>query len=66
MENLKVESVHISQITVGDTIIHDGEMRTVNANNIKNDSFLGRSIFGDSYNLGTKKVIKVMIENKQK
>nr|DAT56221.1 MAG TPA: hypothetical protein [Bacteriophage sp.]DAZ41779.1 MAG TPA: hypothetical protein [Caudoviricetes sp.] len=50
----EVESVHISQICVGDTILHtDGQVRTVCHNDITIDSFMGRSLFGDTYNLGT-------------
>jgi len=51
--------VHISQIVNGDTIEHLGKFVTVNSHNIKRDSFMGVSIFGDSYNLGYKLVTKV-------
>lgn len=57
--NAKLNSVHISQISVGDTIEHEGELKTVSGNNIKK-SFMGITIFGDSYNLGTKPVKKVV------
>lgn len=59
--NFKIEPVHISQISIGDTIKHDGEIRTVSGTNIKRDSFMGRTLFGDSYNLGTKSVEKIII-----
>jgi len=52
---------HISSIVAGDTIIHNGEMKTVSGNNIKFDSCMGKTLFGDSYNLGHKKVIKVTV-----
>ena len=58
--NAKLNSVHISQISVGDTIEHEGKLRTVSGNNIKRDSFMGRTLFGDSYNLGNKPVNKVV------
>lgn len=60
MNNAKIEPVHISQISVGDTIEHCGKITTVSANNIKRDSFMGITLFGDSYNLGTKAVNKVV------
>jgi hypothetical protein len=60
MENVKINPVHISQISVGDTVEHCGHLRTVNANHIKRDSFMGITLFGDSYNLGTKTVNKVV------
>lgn len=50
---------HISNITAGDTIIHESHMRTVSQSNIKNSEFMGKTIFGDSYILGRKLVEKV-------
>ena len=58
---MKTIETHISLIVAGDTIIHNGEMKTVTSTNIKKDSFMGKSLFGDSYNLGHKKVIKVLV-----
>jgi hypothetical protein len=52
-------TVHISQINSGDTILHNGEEKTVSTNNIKNCSFIGKSLFGDSYNCGHKLVTKI-------
>lgn len=60
MEKANLEAVHISQISAGDTIEHNGQLRTVSGTNIKKDSFMGTTLFGDSYNLGTKKVNKVV------
>lgn len=57
MEN--TESVHISQISVGDTIEHNGEVKTVSGNNLKKGGFCGTTVFGDSYNMGTKLVKRV-------
>lgn len=54
--------VHISQIRPGDTILHtDGNIRTVCRCNIKRDSFMGISLFGDTYKLGTILVKKLKI-----
>lgn len=60
MQNAKINPVHISQISAGDTIEHYGKLTTVSGNNIKRDNFLGTTLFGDSYNLGTKPVNKVV------
>ena len=55
--------VHKNDIRVGDTILcKDGNLRTVCKNNIKYDSFMGLSIFGDSYMLGYEKVQKAVFE----
>ena len=51
--------VHISDIKAGDTVMHGGHMKTVSGNNIKRDTFMGTSIFGDSYRSGHDKVTKV-------
>lgn len=51
--------VHISAIKVGDTVKHDGAIRTVCANDLKSCPFMGITLFGDSYQLGYKLVDKV-------
>lgn len=53
---------HISQIKSGDTIIHNGKEMTVCKKDIKQDSFMGVSIFGDSYHSGYKPVEKIIWE----
>lgn len=59
--------IHISQIQPGDTILHtDGEVRTVCRSNIKVDNFMGITLFGDSYRLGTTPVKKLSIITNQK
>ena len=59
----KIVEVHISTISIGDSIIcNDGFERTIGKNNIKKDSFLGISIFGDTYRLGRLPVKKVVYE----
>ena len=58
--NAKTQPVHISQINAGDTVEHEGQIRTVSYNDIKVDSFIGRTLFGDSYRLGFKAVLKVV------
>ena len=60
----KIIEVNISQIRPGDTIMcRDGKIRTVCKGNIHYDKFMGRSLFGDTYNLGTILVKKLLIEN---
>lgn len=58
-QSIIMKKVHISTIKIGDTILHDGEVRTVGGNNIKHSGFMGISLFGDSYNLGYKLVTKI-------
>ena len=57
------ESVHISRITASDTIIHNGEEKTVCPKNIKECPILGKSLFGDSYRLGHILVTRVVYIN---
>jgi hypothetical protein len=59
MDNYIVNEVHISQIKGGDTIIHNDEIKTVCFKDIKKCSFMGKTIFGDSYKLGTTLVKRV-------
>ena len=55
----QVETVHINQINAGDVIIHNGIEMTVTPKDIKEDGFMGKSVFGDSYRLGYLPVLKV-------
>jgi len=55
------KSVHISSIRPGDTIEHNGILKTVCAKDIKSDTFMGTTIFGDSYRLGSIPVILACI-----
>lgn len=50
---------HKDDVNVGDTIEHNGHERTVCACDIKQDSFMGRTLFGDSYRLGYQ-LVKVL------
>lgn len=52
----KISEKHISQIKIGDTVIHEGHERTVSRSNLKNCPFMGKTLFGDSYNIGYRKV----------
>jgi len=50
---------HITDIRSGDTILHYGVLKTVCKCNIKYNSGVGITLFGDSYNLGYKAVAKI-------
>ncbi len=52
-----INKTHISKVRSGDTIFHQGEIKTLTDCNIKNCPFMGISIWGDSYQLGNKPVI---------
>jgi len=51
--------VHINAVKVGDTVEHNGVIKTVGACNIGGDSFTGRTLWGDSYQCGRKLVTRV-------
>lgn len=59
--NYSIEKVHISSVVIGDTVLHEGVLATVGKGDIKTSEFMGRSLFGDSYRLGTKYVDKAII-----
>ena len=62
----KIVEVHISTISIGDSIIcNDGFERTVCKGNIKSNTFMGITIFGDSYKLGRLPVKKVIYKRKE-
>jgi len=55
-----IEEVHKTAINAGDTILLDsGVTRTICAENITLNSFLGRCICGDCYRLGKRLVKRV-------
>jgi hypothetical protein len=60
------EVVPVSAIRVGDTVVNkNGQEVTVGKNDIKNDKFIGITLFGDSYKLGTEKVTRIVHHNKK-
>jgi len=64
MDNIaqyKTEQVSISKIRIGDTVIHEDVVTTVGRENIKYCSFMGMTIFGDSYRSGHKLITRVLI-----
>jgi hypothetical protein len=51
----------IKDIKVGDTIIdNDGKIKLVSQGNLKYNKFMGLTLFGDCYKLGTQKVCKLI------
>ncbi len=48
MSNIVEIPTDINNIKAGDTVMIDGQLRTVGKNNIKYGGFMGTSLFGDS------------------
>ncbi|HBD9982814.1 TPA: hypothetical protein KLH15_003544 [Shigella sonnei] len=62
--NYRIEKRHINDIKPGDTVLRDdGELLTVTASDIKHDAFMGRTLFGDSYNLAYNLVTVAVFRN---
>lgn len=64
INGVSIETVHIKDIKAGDTVLFHGVEKTVTAKDITEDSFMGRSLFGDSYCLGYRAVLKVVKNNR--
>jgi len=61
----KIVEVHVSTISIGDSVIgNDGFERTVGKGNIKQNTFIGTTIFGDNYQLGNLPIKKVIYKKK--
>lgn len=56
-----VRKVHVSSIRAADTVFHQGKAQTVCAKDLKSDAFMGRTLFGDSYVLGRKLVLQIVM-----
>jgi hypothetical protein len=56
MNNYTTTKTHIDNIKHGDVILFDGAPKSVSACNIKRGGFMGTTVFGDSYKLGTEPV----------
>lgn len=60
-----IAHLHKNQIIAGDVIVcPDGKERTVCQKDIRGNSFLGVTIFGDSYHAGHKLVAKRIVYEK--
>lgn len=58
MSAFKFIPVHKNIIKHGDIISYNEKIMTVSRRDIKNDGFLGLTIFGDCFHLGKKLVMK--------
>lgn len=54
-----MEQIHITDVKIGDAILHNGEVKTVCNQTRKVCQFMGVTLFGDSYNIGNKLVTRV-------
>lgn len=57
--------VHISSLKVGDVVRHNGREMTVGRGDIR-IGFMGRTLFGDSYRLGSDPVVLVTYQLDEK
>jgi hypothetical protein len=60
--DMKTIPVHINKIQIGDTVLHNDKTMTVCNSDLKSDLFIGRTLFGDSYCMGYKPVMKVVFD----
>jgi len=51
---------HISDLRIGDTVLHAGRVVTVGRENLKRDQFMGVTLYGDSYRLGRLPAIRLV------
>lgn len=50
---MQIKEVNINTLVVGDTVIHEDKVITLTNSNLKRDPFMGASVCGDSYHLGS-------------
>lgn len=62
--NYVVTPTHIDLIQPGDTVEIDGQLKTVSPSSIKR-GFMGTTLWGDSYRLGTTPVQRVTFETRE-
>lgn len=53
-------TVSIHDVRCGDTIMHQGKMKTVSRSNFGRDDLMGLTLFGDSFKLGREPIQKVI------
>jgi len=56
-----IRKVDISLVGLADTVFHEGKVRTVCPRDLRNDCFMGRTLFGDSYILGRRPVMRLVM-----
>jgi hypothetical protein len=59
MDNTICERVHINEIKVGDTVVYQGELKTVDGQCLKHKGFCGTTLWGDSFKVGSELVHRV-------
>lgn len=59
-KEMQIIKTDIDLIQVGDLILHNGRIRTICKKDIDKHTFMGTTIFGDSYNLGYIPVKKII------
>ena len=59
--NTQAIFTHIGNIKAGDIISHHGDIITLCNKDIKINTFMGTTLLGDSYRLGSKMVEKIII-----
>ena len=57
---MKIIDVHISTLRIGDTVMFEGSQRTLSKSNFSFIEGMGRTIYGDSYQLGRKPVQRII------
>jgi hypothetical protein len=60
---VEVEKIHIKTLKPGDTVFHEGFVRTVCPRDLKHTAFMGQTFRGDSYHLGRKPVYRLIMKN---
>lgn len=63
---MRIIKVKIHNIKIGDCVSHNNEIKTVGKESLRYDPFMGTSLFGDSYNLGTRLVTKIIFNTYKK
>lgn len=58
-----IKLTHVNEIRVGDTIEIKGMPTTVSGTDLHRGGFMGTTIFGDSYELGTRLVKRCVFPN---
>jgi hypothetical protein len=56
-----VRKTDIALIRAADTVFHQGIARTVCPGDLRHDGFMGRTLFGDSYVLGRRPVMRLVM-----
>lgn len=56
-----IHRIHIDLVRPADTVFHDGKARTVCPADLRRDAFMGRTLFGDSYVLGRRPVLRIVM-----